>query len=366
MLLGIDVSTYLEENNAKARYFDGEKEVNPLLLARNNGVNLIRLRVWNNPYTLDGIPYLGGTNNIDNDLEIIKDSIGLGYQYIIDFHYSDFWCDPSKQFLPKAWKDLSLEELKEAVYSFTKETLIKLKENNVPVPYIQIGNEITNGFLWPIGKLDDNGERMRGNYSSFTSLLKMGIKGAREVYPKSKIIIHLERSNDYKVYEELFTELEKEHVDYDIIGMSYYAYWHGTMDQLFFNIHNCREKFHHNVMICELGYGFTLEDYILTSNGHSELKVTRENLEADLEYEISIDGQAAFIEAFIKRANDEDLEGVVYWEPFWIPGDSICWASVEGQAYIHEEGHPTRNEWSNQCLFDYTGHKLPGFDKFKI
>ena len=367
MRLGIDISTQLEEIRAGARYFSDGKEMDPIKAFRNNGVDLIRLRIWNRPYSDNGKPYLGGTNDLTSTLELIRLTKPYGYQYIIDFHYSDFWVDPGKQTLPKDWEGLSFEGIVNKVYEFTKECLLAIKKEGVEVPYIQIGNEITNGMIWPFGQLIDQGEdKERGNYPNFIALLNSGIKAAREVFSDTKIIVHLERANDYKVYEELFTKLEEAKVNYDIIGMSYYPYWHGTFDQLFYNINNCRTKFHRNVMIMELGFGFTLEDYILTNNGTAQLKVNKENLEADLPYDISVEGQALFIEDFLSRCKKAELEGVVYWEPLWIPGDNICWASSEGQDYIHESGKSTRNEWSNQCLFDYKGNKLPGFDKFSL
>ena len=257
--------------------------------------------------------------------------------------------------------------MKHEAYEYTKKVLCTFKELGIDIPYVQIGNEITNGFMWPHGQLIEgkHGEK-RGNYEHFIDLLNVCIKGAREVLPNARLIIHLERSNDEKVYDELFSELQSHNVDYDVIGMSYYPYWHGTFTQLFNNIKKCQNKFHKPVMICELGYGFTLEDYILTNNGTSELKVTKENLEAELPFDISIEGQRQFIETFLKLCFNEKLEGVIYWEPLWIPGDNICWASHEGQRYIHEEGKPTRNEWSNQCLIDYGGNKLPAFDAYNI
>lgn len=366
MKLGIDISTYLEEKAAGAKYYEGKKQIDPLKDFIANGVDLIRLRVWNNPYDENGKPYLGGTNDIANDLKIINETKGYGYKYIIDFHYSDFWVDPAKQTLPKSWKNLSFEEILKKVYEFTKESLTKIKETGAEISYVQIGNEITFGILWPYGQLTVGKDGKRQNFENFIAILNAGIKGAREVVPDTKIIIHLEKSNDHKAYEEIFGAIQKANVDYDVIGMSYYPYWHGTMNELFYNIENCRKKFNKNVMIAELGFGFTLEDYLLTNNGLSELKVTKENLEAELEYDITPEGQAGFIEEFIRRSKEAGLEGVCYWEPLWIPGENVCWSSVEGQRYIHEEGKPTRNEWSNQCLFDYSGKKLPAFNKYKL
>ena len=367
MVLGVDISTYLEAKGYGAKYYSDGQEVDPLILLRNNGVDVIRLRIWNNPYSEDGKPYLGGTNDIQHTLDLIKATKDYGFKYLIDFHYSDFWVDPNKQFLPKAWRNFTVEEVVEEVYKFTKDCLDKIKQLEVEVPYIQIGNEITNGLLWPLGQIVDEGaNKLRSNYPNFINILNHGILGAREIYPDSKIVIHLEKSNDHYVYNELFSQLEKAHVDYDIIGMSYYPYWHGSFKELFDNINKCQEKFHKNVMICEVGYAFTLEDYILTENGTTALMVGVDNFKDKLIYPLTEEGQSQFIEHFLKLAKDADLEGVFYWEPLWIPGPGSCWASVEGQHYVHEEHKQRRNEWSNQCLFDYKGNKLPAFDKYHL
>ena len=152
MYLGVDLSTYLEEKADGAKYFDVDKEMDPFKALKDNGVSVIRLRVWNDPY-LNGKPYLGGTNSVENDVKIIKNLMPYGFEYMIDFHYSDFWVDPGKQTLPKAWKDLSIDELKVAIYEYTKQSLLKFKELGIKIPYVQIGNEVTNGFVWPHGKL---------------------------------------------------------------------------------------------------------------------------------------------------------------------------------------------------------------------
>ncbi len=366
MFLGIDVSTQLEENAANAKYFDGDKIIDPLKEFRTNNVSIMRLRIWNDPYGENGKPYLGGTNDVSNLLKLVEMGKKYGYKFLLDFHYSDFWADPSKQYLPKAWRNLSFDEIVSEVYKFTKETLLKVKELDVEVPYIQIGNEITYGMLWPHAQLYREGVNVEKQYDNLATALKAGIKAARELYPDVKIVIHLESSNNWPIYDDFFSHMRDKGVNYDVIGMSYYPYWHGSFDELFYNINHCREKFKKNVMICEVGYGFTLEDYILTDNGHNEMKVNAETIFTKLPYETSIEGQELFIEDFVERAVNQDIEGIVYWEPLWLPGDTICWSSREGQEYIKEVGKPFRNEWSNQCLFDYAGHKLPAFDKFKL
>ena len=158
-------------------------------------------------------------------------------------------------------------------------------------------------------------------------------------------------------------------VNYDIIGVSYYPYWHGTFTQFFDNMNMCKKEFNKPIMVMELGYGFTLEDYIKTNNGAAQLVVNENNVDSfnfNQPYPLTPKGQEKFVEEFISFSKKNNIEGVFYWEPLWIPGNNICWASKEGQKYINEEGKSTRNEWANQCLFDYFGKKLPAFDKFKM
>ena len=364
MILGIDVSTYLEELAHGAKYYDGSAEIDPLDAFVANGVSYMRIRVWNNPYSPEGEPYLAGTCDLDNYVKLGKLAKAKGYHLYMDLHYSDFWADPGKQFIPKAWANYSLDELCEAVYSFTKHCLEVAVREGVAPEMIQVGNEITNGILWPIGKLEIDGKR--GNYESFTRLILAGTRACREVLPEAKIMLHLERSNDKAVYQEFFGEMDAAGVEYDVIGASYYPFWHGLPEELFDNLRACR-KFGKEIMIAELGYGFTTEGYFL--KGKEWRLVVDESLSrvpgfTDI-YPMTPEGQKAFIHYFFKRAREERVDGIFYWEPLWIPGEGICWASEAGQRYIREEGKSTHNEWANQCLFDYEGRKLPAFDEFK-
>jgi arabinogalactan endo-1,4-beta-galactosidase len=366
MILGIDASTYFEEAEINAKYYIDGKEVDPLDEFVKNGVRYMRIRIWNNPYDEEGRPYLGGTSDVEKFIELSKICQAKGYKIVPDFHYSDFWADPGKQTMPKAWMGLGVDEVAAKISEFTTEVLSKAKALNIDIPYVQIGNEITNGMCWPIGRLID-GEpgQERTNYENLIKLLKAGIAAAKSVYPEIQTIIHLERSYDQAVYKEYFTKLREANVNYDIIGASYYPYWHGTFDQFFANMNMCKKEFGKPVMAMELGYGFTLEDYIKNNNGIVQL-VVNENFDFHQPYPLTPEGQAQFIEEFLRLAKENDLAGVFYWEPTWIPGENICWASKEGQKYIREEGKSTRNEWANQCLFDYSGNKLPSFDKFKL
>ena len=184
MILGIDASTYLEELEHGAKYYDGERRVDPLDAFLNNGVDYMRIRVWNDPYSPAGEPYLAGNCDLENYIKLGALAKAKGYRLLMDLHYSDFWADPAKQMTPKAWADLDLEALAEVVYGFTAECLRKAKEAGVAPDMIQVGNEITNGMLWPLGKLARE-DGSRGNYESFCRLLDAGCRACREVTPEA-------------------------------------------------------------------------------------------------------------------------------------------------------------------------------------
>ncbi len=366
MFLGIDVSTWFDELDRGAVWYDGDAPMEPLDAFRRNGVDYMRIRVWNDPRSPEGKPYLGGNCDLANFLRLGRLAADKGYRLLLDLHYSDFWVDPAKQTTPKAWAGLDLAGLEGAVCDFTRATLETIKAHGLDLGLIQIGNEITNGILWPLGRLTGGeGGAPRENYPALARLLKAGIRACREVFPQAGIVLHLERSYDQQVYTEFFSQMGALGVDYDVIGASYYPYWHGTFDQFFANMDLCGEKFGKPRMVMETGYGFTLEDYIKTANGGLVFDAaTVESLDCRLPYPLTAEGQAQFVTRFLELCRAHHIAGGFYWEPLWLPGEGICWASEEGQAYIHEEGKPTRNEWANQCLFDYKGRKLPAFDAF--
>ncbi len=368
MRLGIDVSTYFEELEHGAKYFDGGKEVDPIQMFRANGVDCMRIRLWVDPKSEGGKPYLAGNCDMDNFIRLATFARQRGFSVMLDIHYSDFWVDPAKQTIPKSWRGLSKEQTVQKVYDYTVGVLKIAAEKGIDIEYIQVGNEITNGMLWPLGRLIEQPDGSRTNYESLTAFLKAGVKACREVCPRAKIVLHLERSYDKFIYNEFFTHMAEAEVDFDIIGFSYYPYWHGTFAQFFDNVNMCK-KFKKQLMVVEVGYAFTLEDYIKNEHGGAKLVVSEDNLSTFAfteEYPVTPAGQAQFVKNFLRLCAECGIAAVFWWEPLWIPGEGICWASPEGQDYIGESGKPTRNEWANQCLFDYSGNKLPAFDEYKI
>lgn len=372
MILGVDVSTYLEQQRiSHPKYFKDGKEVDPFKLFKENGVTMLRTRIWNDPYDENKGPYLAGTCDVDNFIELAKKVAPYGFEHIVDFHYSDFWADPAKQFLPKAWKNYSYQEVVKAVYDFTKESLLKIKKNGIDVKMVQVGNEITHGLLWPFGKLeyDDTKEACFDRYGE---LLNSGIKAVKEVYPNAKTILHLEQSYDQVLYRDILTHLRDRNVHFDIIGTSYYPFWHHGFDEYFANMDMIQKEFGLPVMNVELGFPFTLLDYRVDeeTGKPKHLVINADNIDDYLKlmpFYPDKEGQAKFVETFLRLAKEHHLIGACYWEPTWIPGEGICWGSENAQIYqLGEVVKDARNEWANQCLFDYEGNALPALDKYRV
>lgn len=365
MLLGIDVSTYFEVLAHGGRFLRGGQPVDPLAEFRRNGVTYSRIRVWADPYDEQGNPYLGGTCDKDNFFALVDKMKPYGYKFMLNFHYSDFWADPSKQFVPKAWRGLDAAQLGVKVYEYTRDFLLECRERGVEVPFIQIGNEITHGLLWPYGQIweGDKAQKLK-NVAYFLSCAS---RACREVCPESRIIVHVERSNMLEMHREFFDNLRDNGLDYDIIGLSYYPYWHGTFEMLETALVMYKERYGKDIMFVETGYGFTMAPFL--ENPEEDGLVIGEKFLSGIQWEIPYpltpDGQEKFVGRILEVAEKHGALGVFYWEPCWVPGSEICWASEAGERYTGEEGLPTVNQWANQCLFDYGGNMLPAFAAFK-
>ncbi len=371
MFLGIDASTQREVDEKNPHYFYQGKEVEPWsFLHDHNGVSSMRLRLWLNPYDEEGRPYGGGTNDYATFLLLARRAMKLGYSILLDFHYSDFWCDPSKQCIPKAWRGLNADQLAEKVGEYTKETLLQAKKDGIDIFAVQVGNEITNGMLWPVCKLGQfkKGEPRTG-FDDLAKVLRSGTKAVREALPEAKVVIHLETSGNAPLHEQYYGEIIARGVDFDVIGESYYPYWHGTYEMLFNNIENLRAKYGKEIWIVETGYGFTMEPFIMEGGFQEKNLIDEEFFKQDnvyLLYPLTLDGQKQFIENLLRHAKEHNIGAVYYWEPFWLPLKGLEWASKAGETYINETWKPTNNEWANQCLFDYDGNATPGLDAYKL
>ena len=364
---GMDASAVLALENSGVKYynFDGEKQDVFMTLAQ-AGVNYIRLRVWNDPYDENGNGYGGGNNDVATAIALGQRATKYGMKVCIDFHYSDFWADPKKQFVPKAWEGMDIEEKSAALYNFTLESLTQILEAGVDVGMVQVGNEINNGMC---GETD---------VANVRKLLTAGSKAVREVAASSGkdilVAVHYTNIDDMKKLDTLLTGLQVKEIDYDIVGLSFYPYWHGTMEDLKNAITHVRNTYGKKVYVAENAYCYTSEDGDGSANS---IKGTDDLAEG---YSASVQGQANEVRDVCAVASEAGAEGVFYWEGTWIPvgpadaDNSSIWEKYgSGWASSYAGGYDPKDagqyyggsSWDNQAMFDFTGHPLASLNVFK-
>ena len=364
---GMDASAVLALENSGVKYynFDGEEQDVFLTLAQ-AGVNYIRLRVWNDPYDENGNGYGGGNNDVAAAITLGQRATQYGMKVCIDFHYSDFWADPKKQFVPKAWEGMDIEEKSAALYNFTLESLTQILEAGVDVGMVQVGNEINNGMC---GETD---------VANVRKLLSAGSKAVREVAASSGkdilVAVHYTNIDDMKKLDTLLTGLQVKEIEYDIVGLSFYPYWHGTMEDLKNAITHVRDTYGKRVYVAENAYCYTSEDGDGSANS---IKGTDDLAEG---YSASVQGQANEVRDVCAAASEAGAEGVFYWEGTWIPvgpadaDNSSIWEKYgSGWASSYAGGYDPKDagqyyggsSWDNQAMFDFTGHPLASLNVFK-
>ena len=364
---GMDVSAVLALENSGVKYynFDGEEQDVFMTLAQ-AGVNYIRLRVWNDPYDENGNGYGGGNNDVATAITLGQRATQYGMKVCIDFHYSDFWADPKKQFVPKAWEGMDIEEKSDALYNFTLENLTQILDAGVDVGMVQVGNEINNGMC---GETDASNVR---------KLLVSGSKAVRDAATASGkdilVAVHYTNIDDMKKLDTLLTGLQVKEIDYDIVGLSFYPYWHGTMDDLKNAITHIRDTYGKKVYVAENAYCYTSEDGDGSANS---IKGTDDLAEG---YSASVQGQANEVRDVCAAASEAGAEGIFYWEGTWIPvgpadaDNSAIWEKYgSGWASSYAGGYDPKDagqyyggsSWDNQAMFDFTGHPLASLNIFK-
>ena len=381
-ILGMDASCVpsLEASGVKYYDYDG-KEEDVFKILSDSGINYIRVRIWNDPFDKDGNGYGGGNCDIDNAIAIGKRATKYGMKLLVNFHYSDFWADPAKQMVPKAWKDLTLKadatltpdgdndtryERAFALYDYTKECLEKLVNENIEIGMVQIGNE-TNGSLCGATKWVD-----------IAALMKYGSKAVREVCPNALVAVHFANPEKITNYEDYSKKLDYYKVDYDVFASSYYPYWHGTLKNLSEVLTKVAETYNKKVMVMETSYAFTNEDTDFFGNTISDGGAITKD------YPFTIQGQVNSVRNVINTIVNETKNGigVVYWEGTWISvgGSNFDenkalwerygsgWASSYAKEYDPNDAgkYSGGTAVDNQAFFDSTGHVLKSLKVFSL
>ena len=358
LIRGADVSILSDMEASGAKYYEDGVQKDPLDILKNNGVNYVRLRLWNDPYDSNGESYGAGTNDLTTTIALAKRAKKLGLKVLLDFHYSDFWVDPGKQFIPKAWSNLTFDEMNTALYDYTKSTLLKMKQQDVYPDMVQIGNELNSGLLWPYGKSWGEGD---GAFDRLAAFLSSGIQAVRDTQPQTiPVMLHLADGGDTEAFTWWFDAITSRGVAFDLIGLSYYPYWHGSLNELQTTMNTVSQRYGKEVIVVETAYGHT------TANADNRLNAFGEVEAAAGGYDATPTGQADFmldLSDRIQAVPNHQGAGLFYWEPLWYNGN-VSWASQAGMNYLGVQS-TMGNEWDNQALFDFSGNALSSLRVFQ-
>ena len=362
-ITGFDISSYIAEIESGAKFydFDGNEldEEGFFKFLSECGVSHVRIRIWNDPYDENHNGYGGGNNDLETAIRIGKDAASANIKVIADFHCSDFWADPSKQMVPKAWKNISFDDKCAAMSTYISESVKALKDAGVLLDMVQIGNETNRGLAGETG------------WKHIGPLFAAGASAVRSVDPNILIAVHYtdpHKNNGYSVYAK---KLAENNVDYDVFASSYYPYWHGSLDNLTEKLKEIADEYQKKVMVLETSWAYTLSD----GDGHPNTVAEGSN-DTNMPFEFSVQGQATEISAVTRAVTDvgDAAIGICYWEPAWIPVDSSTWetngsgwaTSYAGDYDPNDAGkYYGGNAVDNQALFDFEGHPLESILTYK-
>ncbi|MBM6945293.1 MULTISPECIES: glycoside hydrolase family 53 protein [Bacteroides] len=309
---GADVSWLTQMEASGVRFYTADgRGTECMSLLRELGFNAIRLRVWVNP--------ADGWCNQDDVLAKAWRAHQLGYRLMIDFHYSDTWADPSAQFKPAAWEGLALDELHAAIRTHTQDVLNALKAEGITPEWIQVGNETGPGMLWDTDQtlsgaaydIQSNGITYPANPTNYAAFITTGSRAAKEVFPETKVIVHVQSGDDNGLFQWNFGLLEENGAEYDVIGMSLYPdadNWQEMLDACVANMQDVSTRYGKEVMICETGMNWDEDEAAL-----------------------------AFLTELLSRSREiPACLGVFYWEP-------QCYSGWNGyfKGAFDDNGRPT-------------------------
>ncbi len=306
--IGADLS-FLRQAEQRGTVFKDNGQARPgLQIFRDHGYNWIRLRLFHTP---DRLP-----NNLEYTLALARDARKLQFKFLLDFHYSDTWADPGKQFIPKAWEGKSHPELVKAVFDYTRDTMMAFRAAEVLPDMVQIGNEISAGMLWPDGKLPQR-------WNEFAELVRAGIEGVTagcSNAPRPRIMLHIDKGGNKAATKWFFDKCNASGIPYDVLGQSYYPWWHGSLLDLRENLEFMAREYRKDIILVEVAYNWRPAEYQRKSAPFAE----------------SPEGQRRFLEEvnrMVMNAPEGRGKGVFWWEPaVAAPRNSRAMFDDEGNA----------------------------------
>ncbi len=347
MDLGADLSFTPQELAAGATFTDRGKQASPVTIMRDNGANFVRMRLWVDPPP--------GYSNLASDLALARAVHAAGMRIYLDIMYSDFWADPQHQDIQAAWQGQDLTQLTATVQSYTQQVISAFAQQDTPVDMVSIGNEIRNGILWPIGQVDPS---TGTGYDALATLLKAGVAGARAGNPRGHqllIMMHYDQGGNNQLSQAFFQNLVSRSVPFDVIGLSFYPFFHGTISAMRQNVNALATQFRKRIVIAETQYAWTLANGN-SAAGDSTGDFVWQTSQLSPGYPASPGGQLSFVTdelSILAQVPDGLGAGLFYWSPEWIPG--VGWEPGAGV------GSPN----VNLTLFNFQGTALPSIGIFQ-
>jgi len=342
-IYGADVSSLKKSEDLGGVYFDDEarhqcRKRSALEILAEHGLTDIRLRVWVNP--------ADGHHNIAELITMGRRAKAAGLGVLVDLHYSDTWADPGNQTKPAAWANFTVDQLEQAVFAHTFAACTGLRSNGVTPDIIQIGNELNSGMLFPEGS-----NWNPPNWDNLARFLKAGYNAVKLCSPRTKVMLHLANGGDNGLYRWWFDNVTSRGVQFDVIGASYYSYWHGPLGPLQANLNDVAERYGKEVLVAETAYPFTL--------GFVDNESNSIGLESQLVsgYPATPAGQAANLRdvlSIVRAVPNGRGLGAFYWD--------ATWTAVPGNGW--DPTNPASGDtWENQALFDFNSKALPAMDE---
>ncbi|MBQ8905791.1 MAG: glycosyl hydrolase 53 family protein [Ruminococcus sp.] len=360
---GVDISSILAIEQAGVRFYSPDGAEQDIFRTLSEyGVNYIRVRVWNSPYTTDGNSYGGGNCDVNTAAEIGRRAAQYGMKLLVDLQYSDFWADPGKQTVPKAWQGYSFDQKKQAIYDYTKQSLQTIRNAGADIGMVQVGNETNCVFC---------GE---DDMYKISELFSSGCAAVRDF--DRDVLIALHFANPATGYFDWYAQvLDECAVDYDVFAASYYSYWHGTTENLTAVLKGIGENYDKYVMVAETAYPYTDEDGDSFGNA-----IYSASVDAELRYAVSVDGQAQCLTDVFQAVANVGRKGIgaFYWEPAWLGVYGISWAEQNALWEQYGSGWATAyagefdasataaggSSYDNQALFDFSGRPMKSLEVF--